>query len=371
MLVSVACLAARIAIASPPATADPAIKCSSWRVVHSVNTSNTAVVGLSAVSASDIWAAGTYYDSRPPYTVHWDGTAWRYVPQADSVGTLSDAVAIATDDVWAVGYRGPDGLIAEHWDGTAWTAFPVPTEGTGFILNSVDAASSDDVWAVGYTVLPGDTIRGLTEHWDGVSWTIVPDAATTFSEAFYAVSVVGSSDVWAAGWQTNFSGYQPIAEHWDGTAWNVVPVAQPVGSFNQLYGIRAISSIDVWTVGFFGPFARARPLTEHWDGVSWSIVSSPNGPGTSNNFFYDVSGASADDVWAVGQSSYAITGNFKPLMEHWDGSAWTTVPVRFPGISARLVSVDAISSTDIWATGNHTDAGGQLRPLIEHSTGCF
>lgn len=37
---------------------------------------------------------------------------------------------------------------------------------------------------------------------------------------------------------------------------------------------------------------------------------------------------SANDVWAVGQTT-AATG-FQTLAEHWDGTAWTVVPTPNP-----------------------------------------
>jgi hypothetical protein len=74
---------------------------------------------ISAVSANDIWAAGTStytyytgeYDPNTTYYTlfeHWDGSAWSMVPGANTngssaQGTLYGVAAVSSDDVWAVG----------------------------------------------------------------------------------------------------------------------------------------------------------------------------------------------------------------------------------------------------------------------------
>lgn len=349
-----------------PATAT-SLGCPPWTVVRSVNTSNSAALGPSGTSSSDVWAVGEYFDSRAPYTMHWDGTRWHRVAQAAPAGVLIDSVAIDTNDVWAVGYVGV-GLITEHWDGSVWTIVPAPSPMPGARLYSVDAASSTDVWAVGYYNAADGKLVGLTEHWDGTSWTVVPDAPT-LGEVFYSVSVISSTDVWAAGFQGTPSADEPVAEHWDGTSWSVIPTAFPSGDENQFLSISASATNDVWATGFHGPFGTEHPLAEHWDGTTFTIVSAPNGPGDASSF-QGVAAISPDDAWVVGQSQRFATGSFKPLTEHWDGTAWTLVPAPFPGTSGRLFAVGAVDATNVWAAGDFTDSTGQLRPLTERSAGC-
>src|SRR5438093_13731490 len=57
---------------------------------------------------------------------------------------------------------------------------------------------------------------------------------------------------------------------------------------------------------------------------SWKVVP---GPDVTNAQLNAVSGASRDDVWAVGYS-YSGPG---PLVEHWDGTAWALVTDASPG----------------------------------------
>jgi hypothetical protein len=109
--------------------------------------------------------------------------------------------------------------------------------------------------------------------------------------------------------------------------WNVF--ASP--SVGSLRSIDAISADDVWAVGDTSIL--------HWDGAAWAIYSSPIG--TLNG----VAALSASDVWAVG------TGT-----THWDGSSWEIVPVPAAGT---LYSVHALAPNDVWAVGKTSTSPAQ------------
>ncbi len=94
---------------------------------------------------------------------HWDGASWSVVPSPNP-GTrsngLSDLVALAPDDAWAVGSWSGHPLhnsapLIMHWDGADWTQVAVPdaysvSVAPGFnTLTAVDGSGPDDVWAVG------------------------------------------------------------------------------------------------------------------------------------------------------------------------------------------------------------------------------
>src|SRR3954470_843936 len=104
------------AVAAPnPPTGCPGV----WSVVPSPNTTSTLnyLTGLAVVSPSDIWAVGytapnLFGGSRSTLTEHWDGTSWSIVPSPNpgiNNVSLSAAVALASNNVWAVGYYCPDG----------------------------------------------------------------------------------------------------------------------------------------------------------------------------------------------------------------------------------------------------------------------
>jgi hypothetical protein len=139
--------------------------------------------GVAAVSASDVWAVGSWQDTPTAVKtliVHWDGTRWTKVP-SPSFGAgsqygsvLTGVSATSASDVWAVGYyskANPSATFQSlilHWDGTTWTQVPTPS-GIGYRsrLFAVSAVSTSDAWAVGYYGID----RSLILHWNGTTWS--------------------------------------------------------------------------------------------------------------------------------------------------------------------------------------------------------
>jgi hypothetical protein len=100
-------------------------------------------------------------DSQIAAVEHWDGTSWNIVPSPnpnpglDKNSHLLGISAISASDIWAVGDIGaPFGHIAtltEHWDGTSWSVIPSPNPGTtANRLYGVTALSDGTVAAVGH-----------------------------------------------------------------------------------------------------------------------------------------------------------------------------------------------------------------------------
>src|SRR4051812_13043080 len=90
-----------------------------------------------------------------------------------------------------------------------------------------------------------------------------------------AVDLVSANEGWAVGgWYGTDSGARSrtIAKHWDGVRWRTVPTVDPGGHANTFYGVSALSSDDAWAVGLFeaGLEEPNQPLIEHWDGTAWT-----------------------------------------------------------------------------------------------------
>src|SRR5262249_49342413 len=151
----------------------------------------------------DVWAVGAFAhfagnDYYKTLIEHFDGTRWRKVPTPKPlkpIAVLTGVAARSSDDAWAVGYeqdlRSGYRTLIEHWDGKSWT---IAEDGThqGW-LSSVVAVAADDVWAVGSTDYVG---FGLIEHWDGKSWTQTFLSGSIFLRS---VAAVAKDDVWAVG----------------------------------------------------------------------------------------------------------------------------------------------------------------------------
>jgi hypothetical protein len=336
--------------------------CRRWRVAPAPELPQIVLSGVAGSSSTDVWAVGlngVIYPS-PPVILHWDGTAWTEASQPASSGDLYEVAAISPTDAWAVGWSGPHEPLALHWDGEGWRKVPTPTpSGSYHYLNGVSAVSSTDVWAAGWYTSPEGVGRALTMHWDGTRWSVVraPDGLLN------AVSAASSDDVWAVGYHVGepFTD-QPFLEHWDGARWRVVqPARPPFGDQNILYGVAAVSPNDVWAVGYYGFPDELQPLIQHWDGTAWSLVEPP--PMPDQNTLYAVSASSATDVWAVGRRDTGPS-DWQPLSLHWDGATWQAVRPPTLGLDAVFHAVTSISATDVWAAGTYTNSGAQDRPAL-------
>jgi hypothetical protein len=287
-------------------------------------------------------------------------------------GDLSGVAALSAGDVWAVGSTDASDPMTVHWNGSAWTEKVLPL-GKGQPgdppggFDAVAAVSPDDVWAVG--VNAGDS---LVEHWNGRAWAVVtaPSAGPQFSGTgadLYGVAAVSARDVWAVG-GTNDDRTWII--HWNGTAWTRVPSPSPAGS-PQLTGVAVATARSAWAVGSYtSPVTgRSLPLIEHWDGHAWTLVPSPVIQGGA--VLMGVAVASPDSAWAVGGHGTAGGSGGDPLIEHWDGRAWARVPSPHLAGGGTLNAVTSLSPTDAWAVGSGILRPGKLPPttVIEHWDG--
>jgi hypothetical protein len=330
---------------------------------------NSRFAGVAAIAADDVWAVGSYAGSNnydQTLTEHWDGNAWTiiYSPNLGQYGSvLSGIAAIASDDVWAVGWYQTTGAYLQnltmHWDGTQWSVVTSPTVGSNSVLNGVAMVGHDDAWAVGYS--GPDTYQTLAMHWDGSAWTVAstPNVGT-LSNALNGVSAIAANDVWAVGYADDL--IHTLTLHWDGTVWNVVSSPSVGTDGSLLNGVVAIASNDVWAAGYSGSYSSVfLTLTLHWDGTVWSVVSSPN-PAT-NNELNAVGGLTTGDVWAAGFDYDNTSGN--TLTEHWDGALWSVVTSPNVASTNSLEAISPLSGTDVWAVGWDFNSG-QFRTLIEH-----
>src|SRR6266571_4140414 len=95
----------------------------SWQVVKSVNVGTSPTFSaVAAVSAHDVWAVGSYHNSNSntffqTLTEQWNGTKWSVVksPSPGSFSTqLLGVAAVSATNVWAVGYADSNTLV-EHY----------------------------------------------------------------------------------------------------------------------------------------------------------------------------------------------------------------------------------------------------------------
>jgi hypothetical protein len=290
---------------------------------------------------------------------------------AQSNGRFYGVAALSATDAWAVGLH-PGALIA-HWDGTSWTQSY--SSNNGFFFGAA-ASGPDDVWAAGGTNWFHS--KTMIDHWNGSTWAQVPAPSPGKAGVFRAVAAISATDAWAVGVINNSPG-DPLApgtktliEHWDGTAWTQVPSPRP-GAISLLEGVAAVSPTDAWAVGStaraYSRGGHIRPLIVHWDGTAWTKVPVPSLPHTGA-YLAGVAATSATDAWAVGQTD--IFGHNQTYILHWDGTSWTQAPSPNPKPGGVLEAVTALSPTDAWVTGRSSQHGNlctRCRTLTEHWDG--
>ncbi len=254
-----------------------------------------------------------------------------------------------------------------------WKQVTTPNVGTNDnTLEAIAGRSPTDIWAVG-TQLPtanATIVRTLAIHYNGTTWSVVPTPANgPEASSFYGVAALPDGTAWAVGIHTANTGHTtvPLAEHWDGHAWTVVPAPNPGSASNMLYGVAAVSDNDAWAAGgYAGADNTFHPLLEHWNGTSWSVVpvsgsSMPDGMLTSVT-------SSPSGVWAVGQ--LANSAPDRQVVLHLEGSTWVNVPepgVTTPGGAAASAYPQSIAVTSAgpWVDGNDRTGDTGFSTMVE------
>jgi hypothetical protein len=322
-----------------------------------------------------------------PLTVTAATGSWSVVSspdQADGNGDELDSVSCVTpNDCWAVGHYLGDTLIEQN-TGAGWILSKSPTTRSAQIdgggLNGVSCPSANDCWAVGSEGTgntPSNTSRSFTliEHYTQSGWSMVssPDTAPKDS-TLNSVTCVSDSDCWAVGDSGDDNGGAPLIEHYTGARWFIVSAPDPATTPNQadaLLGVACASVDDCWAVGFYGDrdhsSGNVHPLIERYTAGSWSIAGSPPSSPEQGSL-YAVTCRSASDCWAVGYYGEGAPP-VSALIQHFGGTAWSTVPSPTLGVGGALVAVSCSQVGACWAVGNYVSEPNVYHPLIEQATG--
>ncbi|MEX1024186.1 MAG: hypothetical protein WD226_03830 [Planctomycetota bacterium] len=308
---------------------------------------------------------------------------------------LRDVVAIANDDVWAVGdpsvevqtFNYKSRTLAMHWDGDEWSRVPTPDPGAipapnqRTSLVAVDASGANDVWAVGNYQIQ-DPVGFLVDQplvlrWQGSQWSHLPTPLIGLGTGItdgstYDVDVVAQNDVWIVG----FGGGQPVATHWDGSGFSVFyPDFSGLGGGTpglELTAVDGSAANDVWAVGG-GSDGDFSPLTvvAHWNGSDWQPVAAP-APGLNRRLF-DVHVRASDDVWAVGQYAQLVGSSLEyfGFALHWNGASWRLFDSALEPVGS--LAVHAFGPNDVYSAGaqiyHYDGTGWSVADDLEQSSG--
>jgi hypothetical protein len=154
------------------------------------------------------------------------------------------------------------------------------------------------------------------------------------------------------------------------------------GADDVLLGSTCANALQCWAVGVsiqnINTNSTFAPIVESWNGAAWTLEPEPPLPAGQGGGLFDVSCVSGSDCWAVGtvlnESGGGGGSPMAALTEHWDGGAWSIVASPSPtgaGVTgAILQSVSCISSAECLAVGYSTGSTGtNLNDLIEQWNG--
>jgi hypothetical protein len=256
------------------------------------------LTSVSAISATDAWAAGT--DQSGAVVLHWNGTRWSSTGFPDrSLATVS-SVAVAPDgSAWLAGSVASDDgqALVEKWNGSDWQV--VKTGLGAGSLSSVYVSASGDVWVGG----ANNSDQSVVGHEHGGKWTALPAPKIT---AVNDVLAVSSADAWAAGYAFSTPGgaFHPVVCHWNGSTWTLTDTPK-----NMLGQALTISPVASGQPQWVGVEDLGSPSVTHYayhSGAAWSSVAGAttlSGMLGANTATAHIPGTSA--TWAVG-NSYAM-----------------------------------------------------------------
>src|SRR5215469_9496806 len=189
------------------------------------------------------------------------------------------------------------------------------------------------------------------------SWQIVASPNPTGNDGLATLTSISPANLWAVGSATSLSSSSAtLTEHYNGTSWRVVPSPNPAGfRYDDLTGVSGTSASDIWSVGMeFVNSSHSFPLIEHYNGSAWSLVTSAQP--TQVGDLEAVAALTPTNVWAVGEG-HTPAGVNAPMVQHYDGTGWTEVPTSVT-TSGVLSGVAAVSATSVWAVGSQPVSSG-------------
>lgn len=341
-----------------------------WKVVQTPAANDILGQSVSAVSSRDAWFVGLseYSGERPVW--HWNGRSVAetapiptgpFFAQGGHLANTPGSFSSDQDGWVLMGSEQNGQAIADRWHNGRWTRIPLALSPAprdlALQMTNIASISATDAWAFGFVDPHGDVgpFGPVMEHWDGRRWSIVDNpASNTAGARVQGVSVISATDIWAAGLAGGGSEpIHPFTEHWDGTNWSIV--ATPPATDPAIFtAVSASGPNDVWAVGKqtqAGTQNTAVPLVEHWDGTAWTVKDLPD---VGNAEIDTVFASGPNDVWAPVLEPWSSSSEFM----HWDGKAWTVVPGPAPaayGMIYAYLQMGGTGPSDVWAIGTATD----------------
>jgi hypothetical protein len=244
----------------------------------------------------------------------------------------------------------------------------VPAIDTTFgrsILTSI-VTSGDSAWAVGMTTLSEDPRYALAIEWNGTRWPVMSMRRPKAEQALFALDRGPRGSLWAAGYRSVSSGYRPMLMRLAQGRWIPMRLGAAGKRAGVLTGVAAVTDRVVWAVGYRGARGGQRPFAIRHTATGWSEEDPPLAGG-SDGALMDVDNARDGGLWTVGWSS--LKGAPHPYAARRVNGRWQVFrpPLR-QASEGVLTSVAVRRDGHAWAVG-YEISGGRYLPIVEHWTG--
>lgn len=266
----------------------------------------------------------------------WNGSAWRIVTATGPAGTaasaLFDVVCPTTRFCLAVGFAGAQDAAYTWTNGTTWRRItvPHPFHARNSELGALACFNSSNCMAAGnYTSASGQNTP-FAARWHDSRWAILamPSVRGQRFTTPSGISCPGTTRCVAVGNTTDKTTPVGIphafAEVWNGGKWQVSTLRQPASTF---VGVSCPARTRCFAAGETFPSLRSfgHPLIEAWNGRAWTTQHPVQ-------TFAPHNGDALTHVSCVGRSHCEAVGlRFEPgvansdstLAELWNGRRWT------------------------------------------------
>jgi hypothetical protein len=301
---------------------------------------------------------------------------WRFDPRLPSAdpGGLHGVLAVSPDETWAVGdvvVKGRARALVVRWtEDFRFATLPAVSPELDVRLNALDRAG-DHVWAVGRVADGSGGGRPRIERYPRLPdapGVAVDGPEVAGDSALHGVAMLSATEGWAVGGSgpgagTGFT--RTLIARWDGRTWTTVPSPNPGTLANRLDAVAARATDDVWAVGHSSSAAgRSEALVLHWDGTAWTRLPIPDLAGAGNRLL-GLAPTGPDSLWVVGTATTA--GKASGIVLHWNGSTWKSVPTD--AAVTQMSAVAAPAEKDVWFAGYLQLPGGPETAYVAHWDG--
>jgi len=158
------------------------------------------------------------------------------------------------------------------------------------------------------------------------------------SAALYSLAAASGPSVWALAY-TAADDHPPTALlSWDGSRWQQIAgpagfvfATQPRSTSADPIGCGFLAASPAAGVWIGGETTATTPVIAKRHGTGWTTIPVPI---STSHGWIDTMTVSGHDVWVqVDQAADSADTNGKPVLERYDGSAWTVLSTSFAPVS--------------------------------------